>query len=156
MIQRDRDPLTGADRDHVFVAPSDAAKLGIADGDPVLVKNAHGEMRGRAKIAEVAAGTLQAHWPEANVLIPSGRVDEDGGVPDYNARSRSPGLRPVIEGVNSLRRRERPRRRHRDLVRARPTGRVDPEALEEVLLPELHEPDLPEEVAPPPRSTESP
>jgi predicted molibdopterin-dependent oxidoreductase YjgC len=85
MIQRDRDPLTGADRDHVFVATSDAAKLGIADGDPVVLKNEHGEMRGRAKIAEVAAGTLQAHWPEANVLIPSGRVDEDGGVPDYNA-----------------------------------------------------------------------
>ncbi len=85
MVQRDRDPLTGADRDHVFVAPSDAAKLGIADGDPIVVRNEHGEMRGRAKLTDVAAGTLQAHWPEANVLIPSGRVDEDGGVPDYNA-----------------------------------------------------------------------
>ena len=85
MVQRDRDPLTGADRDHVFVAPSDAAKLGIADGDPIVVRNEHGEMHGRAKLADVAAGTLQAHWPEANVLIPSGRVDEDGGVPDYNA-----------------------------------------------------------------------
>jgi molybdopterin-dependent oxidoreductase alpha subunit len=85
MVQRDRDPLTGADRDHVFVAQADAAKLGISDGDPIVVRNAHGEMRGRAKLADVAIGTLQAHWPEANVLIPSGRVDEDGGVPDYNA-----------------------------------------------------------------------
>ena len=25
------------------------------------------------------------HWPEANVLIPAGRVDRGGGVPDYNA-----------------------------------------------------------------------
>jgi len=77
--------INGADRDHVFVAPSDAAKLGIADGDPIVVRNEHGEMRGRARLADVAPGTLQAHWPEANVLIPSGRVDAEGGVPDYNA-----------------------------------------------------------------------
>ncbi len=85
MIQRDRDPLTGAHRDHVFVAPADAARLGLAAGDPLVLRNAHGELRGRAFLAEVAAGTLQAHWPEANVLIPAGRVDKDGGVPDYNA-----------------------------------------------------------------------
>jgi predicted molibdopterin-dependent oxidoreductase YjgC len=85
MIQRDRDPLTGADRDHVFVARADAERLGLAHGDRVVLKNAHGEFRGRAFVADVAPGTLQAHWPEANVLIPAGRVDKDGGVPDYNA-----------------------------------------------------------------------
>jgi anaerobic selenocysteine-containing dehydrogenase len=85
MVQRDRDPLTGADRDHVFVSKADAERLGLATGDPVVVRNGTGELRGRAFVAEVAPGTLQAHWPEANVLIPHGRVDPDGGVPDYNA-----------------------------------------------------------------------
>jgi len=85
MVQRDRDPLTGASRDHVFVSGQDAARIGLATGDPVVVRNPHGELRGRAFVADLAPGTLQAHWPEANVLIPSGRVDKDGGVPDYNA-----------------------------------------------------------------------
>ncbi len=85
MVQRDVDPLTGAARDHVFVAPADAARLGLAQDDPLLLRNEHGEMRGRAFLADVAAGTLQAHWPEANVLLPAGRTDPEGGVPDYNA-----------------------------------------------------------------------
>lgn len=86
MIQREHDPLTGADRDHVFIHPADAAVLGLDRDDPVLLENETGSMRGRAFPAEVARGTLQAHWPEANVLIPHGVVDAGGGVPDYNAR----------------------------------------------------------------------
>lgn len=85
MVQRDRDPLTGADRDHVFVSKRDAERLGLATDDPVVVKSEVGEMKGRAFVTDVAPGTLQAHWPEANVLIAHGRVDPDGGVPDYNA-----------------------------------------------------------------------
>ena len=85
MVQRDRDPLTGADRDHVFLSKPDALRLDIRDGDALILENSHGVFRGRARIADVAPGTLQAHWPEANVLIPTGRVDRDGGVPDYNA-----------------------------------------------------------------------
>jgi molybdopterin-dependent oxidoreductase alpha subunit len=85
MIQRNRDPLTGAERDHVFVSRADAARLGLAHDDPVVVRSACGELRGRAFLADVAVGTLQAHWPEANVLISAGRLDADGGVPDYNA-----------------------------------------------------------------------
>lgn len=86
MIQRERDPLTGADRDHVFLHPADAAALGLRRDDPIVLRNETGAMRGRAFPAEVARGTLQAHWPEANVLIPHGVVDAGGGVPDYNAR----------------------------------------------------------------------
>ncbi len=85
MIQRDHDPLTGADRDHVFVSARDAARLGLEQDDRVVVKNASGLLRGRAFLADVAEGTLQAHWPEANVLLAAGRVDPFGGVPDYNA-----------------------------------------------------------------------
>jgi hypothetical protein len=35
-------------------------------------------------LAPVAPGTLQAHWPEANVLI-SSRLDPASKEPDYNA-----------------------------------------------------------------------
>jgi molybdopterin-dependent oxidoreductase alpha subunit len=85
MVQRDLDPLTGAERDHVFISRADASRLRLATNDRVLVKNATGEYRGRAFVADVAPGTLQGHWPEINVLIPHGRVDPYGGVPDYNA-----------------------------------------------------------------------
>jgi len=85
MVQRDRDPLTGAERDHVLISHADAARLGLRTGDPVRLRSDCGELRGRAFLAQVAGGTLQAHWPEANVLIPHGRLDEQGGVPDYNS-----------------------------------------------------------------------
>lgn len=86
MVQLDRDPLNGAERDHIFIAPADAWSSQIQANDPVVVKNEHGEYRGRAFLADVTPGTLQGHWPELLPLIPSGRVDPAGGVPDYNAR----------------------------------------------------------------------
>jgi anaerobic selenocysteine-containing dehydrogenase len=85
MVQRERDPLTGADRDHVFMSRSDAARLGLAQDDAIVLRNPTGTFRGRVFLAEVAEGTLQGHWPEVNVLIPHGRVEPGGGVPDYNA-----------------------------------------------------------------------
>ena len=86
MVQRERDPITGADRDSIFMHPADAAALGLSADAAIVVRNATGRMRGRVFLAEVARGTLQTHWPEANVLIPHGVVDAGGGVPDYNAR----------------------------------------------------------------------
>jgi len=88
MVQRERDDLTGADRDHVFVSSSDASRLGLRQDDRILLQSDVGEFAGRAFLADVTPGTLQGHWPEVNVLIPSGVVDADGGVPDYNARVR--------------------------------------------------------------------
>lgn len=88
MVQRERDPLTGADRDHVLIERGDAARLGLATGDPILLESSVGRFRGRAFVADVAPGTLQGHWPEVNVLVAAGRVDADGGVPDYNAEVR--------------------------------------------------------------------
>jgi predicted molibdopterin-dependent oxidoreductase YjgC len=85
MVQRERDPLTGAERDHVFIAASDAARVGVRNGQAIRLKNSLGEFRGRAYFAEVAPGTLQGHWPEVNGLIAHGVVDAGGGVPDYNA-----------------------------------------------------------------------
>jgi anaerobic selenocysteine-containing dehydrogenase len=85
MVQRERDPLTGADRDHVFMSRTDAARLGLAQDDAIHLRSSVGTFRGRVFLADSAPGTLQGHWPEVNVLIPHGRVEAGGGVPDYNA-----------------------------------------------------------------------
>jgi len=86
MIQRDHDPLTGADRDHIFMSPWDAERLGLSEDDPILLRSEAGTFRGRVFIDEVTEGTLQGHWPEVNPLISAGITEPSGGVPDYNAR----------------------------------------------------------------------
>lgn len=86
MVQRARDPLTGAMRDHIFMHADDAAALGLRADDRIVLENETGRMEGRVFVAEVTRGTLQAHWPEINVVIPHGSVDAGGGVPNYNAQ----------------------------------------------------------------------
>jgi len=84
MILGKIDPLTGASREDIFIAPEDAARLSLKNGDAVLLRNQRGEFRGRARIERVKPGSLQAFWPEVNVLIAAGCLDSSG-VPDYNA-----------------------------------------------------------------------
>jgi molybdopterin-dependent oxidoreductase alpha subunit len=85
MVHADRDPLTGAMRDALFMAPVDIRALGLADGDRVLVKSADGEMHARLHASEVRPGNVQVFFPEGNVLVRGGRRDPASGVPDYNA-----------------------------------------------------------------------
>jgi anaerobic selenocysteine-containing dehydrogenase len=78
------DRLTGAkSRDIIFMSPEDAQELELADGARVVVCSETGEMNGIIQIAPVKSGTLQAYWPEANVLI-TRRTDPVSGEPDYN------------------------------------------------------------------------
>jgi molybdopterin-dependent oxidoreductase alpha subunit len=80
-----KDRLTGSKRrDTIFISPEDAEKLRLKDGAEVVVCSQIGQMKGVIQIAPVKPGTLQAYWPEANVLI-SRRVDPVSGEPDYNA-----------------------------------------------------------------------
>ena len=88
MIQEEVDHLTGAARDHLFLAPADAERLGLSADDPIRVTSEHGTYDGRVFLAEVSQGTIQGHWPETNALLAANRVDAEGGVPDYNARVR--------------------------------------------------------------------
>ena len=79
------DPLMGtARRDRIFISPEDAKHLGLQDGAAVVVCSDTGKMKGIIQFAPVKSGTLQAYWPEANVLI-SRRTDPVSGEPDYNA-----------------------------------------------------------------------
>ncbi len=84
MVHRDRDPLNGARRDDVLMNEEDARRLGLADGDTVLVRNEIGELHGRCRIAPIAPGNAQVHWPEGNALIKRGVCDPECGIPDYN------------------------------------------------------------------------
>ncbi len=85
MIQRERDPLTGAKRDNVLISKEDAAALGVGEGDAVLLRSDVGELRGRAKLVAIRPGNVQVHWPESQLLIKRGVRDPECGVPDYNA-----------------------------------------------------------------------
>jgi len=100
-VYEEHDALTGATRrDAIFIAPEDAARLNLRDGDAIILRptasggaggavNSAGPhsgpaLQGTCLIALVRAGTLQAYWPEANVLI-SSRLDAASHEPDYNA-----------------------------------------------------------------------
>jgi len=85
IVFADRDPLTGAGRDAVFLASADAERLGLGDEDPVLVRSDHGELRGRVHLTPIAVGNVQVAFPEGNVLLPMGRREPLSKVPDYTA-----------------------------------------------------------------------
>jgi len=80
-----KDRLMGSKSRHaIFIAPEDAERLSLQNGARVTVRSDTGAMNGTIQLAPVKAGTLQAYWPEANVLIPR-RTDPVSGEPDYNA-----------------------------------------------------------------------
>jgi molybdopterin-dependent oxidoreductase alpha subunit len=85
IVHKTRDPLTGANRDDILISKEDADQRGLTDGDSVLVTSNTGRMRGRCKIAPMAPGNVQVHWPEGNVLIKRGVSDPECGIPDFNS-----------------------------------------------------------------------
>jgi molybdopterin-dependent oxidoreductase alpha subunit len=87
MVLGATDPLTGADRDAVYIDAADAADLGLVEGSPVRLRSAAGVYEGRLKVVRLPERTLQVHWPEGNVLIGAGPEHREphSKVPDYNA-----------------------------------------------------------------------
>jgi molybdopterin-dependent oxidoreductase alpha subunit len=88
LIYAEIDPLNGAPRDAVLINPSDAEKLRLKNHQRVTLKNGTGSYSASVFYSPIAPGNLQVHWPEGNVLIPTGIVALGGGVPDYNTRVR--------------------------------------------------------------------
>jgi molybdopterin-dependent oxidoreductase alpha subunit len=84
MVQERKDAITGAIREAVFMNAADAAKLGLKDGDRIILKNDLGKLPGQVYIAPIQLGNLQVHWPEGNVLLDKSKRSLEG-VPDYNA-----------------------------------------------------------------------
>jgi molybdopterin-dependent oxidoreductase alpha subunit len=84
MVQKEVDPLTGAARDAIFISPTDADGLGLADGAPIRLSSANGSYEGRVFRAPIKPGNLEVHWPEGNALL-GPEIDPDSMEPDYNA-----------------------------------------------------------------------
>lgn len=94
LIYAEIDPLNGAPRDAVLMSPEDAGRLKLAQSDRVSLRNEIGSYQASVFLAPIAPGNLQIHWPEGNVILPHGVVDEAGGVPDYNTRVTVEKVRP--------------------------------------------------------------
>lgn len=90
IIWSDTDPLTGAGRDAIYIDRGDATRRGLTNGQRVELRSPHGSLVGRVFLADLPAGSLQVHWPEGNVLLPSGPSAREprSGIPDYNAQVR--------------------------------------------------------------------
>ncbi len=84
MVFRAHDPLTGADRDALFISAEDAGRIGVCEGDALVVTSETGRVGARAHISRMRPGNVQMFFPECNPLIAAGRRDASG-VPDYNA-----------------------------------------------------------------------
>jgi molybdopterin-dependent oxidoreductase alpha subunit len=69
MVHEDMDANTAAGRDDILMNWEDAHRLGLMSGDRVRLHNDVGTYEGRVLFAPVAAGTLEVHWPEGNVLV---------------------------------------------------------------------------------------
>ena len=87
MVHGDVDPLNGAHRDEILLSHKDAKRLGLDDGDPIVLRSSTGILRGRVRREKLPAGSIQVHWPEGNVLIESGPEHREprSNVPDYTA-----------------------------------------------------------------------
>jgi anaerobic selenocysteine-containing dehydrogenase len=85
MVQQKVDPLTGASRQDVLIAPEDANRFSLRDGDPVRRRSLSGTYLGRARIDRIKPGNLEVHWPEGNRLFSREGIDPLSREPDYNA-----------------------------------------------------------------------
>jgi len=85
MVWDDYDPLNGSHRDDVMMSVLDARRLGVQQGDPVLLRSESGEFRGKVRLADIRPGNLAIHWPEGNAVVRTGHYDPSCGEPDYNA-----------------------------------------------------------------------
>jgi anaerobic selenocysteine-containing dehydrogenase len=71
-------------RDVVMMNAADAARLGLAEHDPVWVETGTGRMDVVVAIVDIPPGNLAMYYPEANVLVPR-RVDPASGTPAFKS-----------------------------------------------------------------------
>ena len=71
-----------ARRDVVMLSQADADKLGVAEGDAMLVENEVGSMKVVAAIVDIRPGNLAMYYPEANCLVPR-KLDPRSKTPTF-------------------------------------------------------------------------
>ena len=79
-------------RDVVMMAAADAARLGVAEGERVVVETEAGALEVTVAIVGIRAGSIAMYYPEANALVPR-RLDE---------RSKTPAFKSVIARVRPV------------------------------------------------------
>ena len=95
LVHEDRDPMNRATRDAILVAAEDARRLELAEGAAVVLENDRGALPGTLRIAPMAPGAVQVHWPEANVLLDPTERSPDATIPAYKGgRARLRAARP--------------------------------------------------------------
>jgi molybdopterin-dependent oxidoreductase alpha subunit len=85
MVWKQKDPLTGAGREDLFISATDAARRGLGNGQRVRVRSDQGAIEATVRISHIRDGNVQMFFPEANPLVARGRRDPVALVPDYNA-----------------------------------------------------------------------
>jgi molybdopterin-dependent oxidoreductase alpha subunit len=86
LIHAKKDNLNAAGRDALLISAEDAAALHVGEGERVLVKSDNGQsMECRVHIDKIKPRSVQAYWPECNVLVRRRTCELASGVPDYNA-----------------------------------------------------------------------
>jgi len=71
-------------RDVVMMAEADAARLGLAEGDAVVVETDAGRLEVAVAIVDIRPGSLAMYYPEANALVPR-RLDERAKTPAFKS-----------------------------------------------------------------------
>jgi molybdopterin-dependent oxidoreductase alpha subunit len=85
MVHEHRDAFNGATREAVLMCPVDADRLGLDNGDEVVLSSESGSMHARVLRAPIAPGNLQVHWPEGEVLLDPRRRSAQAKIPDYKS-----------------------------------------------------------------------
>ncbi|MDE2195710.1 MAG: formate dehydrogenase, partial [Gammaproteobacteria bacterium] len=92
-VHEESDPATGLPRDAVMMSAADIGRLGLRDGDAVVLENENGRFSGQVFTADVRHGTLEMYWPEGNVLVSGSQRSPLAKIPAYRdvvARLRRP------------------------------------------------------------------
>ncbi len=76
-------------RDVVMMAAADAARLGVVEGERVIVETDAGRLEVAAALVDIRPGSLAMYYPEANALVPR-RLD---------GRSKTPAFKSVAARV---------------------------------------------------------
>ncbi len=76
-------------RDVVMMAAEDAARLGVVEGERVLVETDAGRLEAAVALVDIRPGSLAMYYPEANALVPR-RLD---------GRSKTPAFKSVAARV---------------------------------------------------------
>lgn len=73
-----------AHRRVVMMAPDDVQRLGLREGDRVVVATPTGRLAVEVSLADIRPGNIAMYYPEANALVPR-RIDPQAGTPAFKS-----------------------------------------------------------------------